>query len=103
MVVRLRPRLEKEASMLLTAKDLSEEEKIKIKAKAMELLQSNNLSELLSLAGVSKENSELESALKTLIAERVTEYIIDANEVAKKKRLPLGPAALIIAAERSRW
>lgn len=76
---------------------------IKIKRMAVDALRESKFEKVFSAAGAGKFDETAGSALKALLAEKTAEYTIRAMREAKKRRMRLGAAALIIAAERDRW
>lgn len=73
-----------------------------IRSKALEALEESNLGEVLALAGTMENNEEASAALKTILAERITEYTIKAMGEAKRRGTKVGAAAIIIAASRAK-
>lgn len=73
-----------------------EELEDKLELVARELLAENDFAKLFNELGV-EESKSCSEALKVIVAKRITEYIIKAQKIAKKKNMNLGPAALILA------
>jgi hypothetical protein len=69
----------------------------RMKSAAAEAMEGVNLSEILQLAGA---DDEADAALKSVIAERVAEYATRAMDEARKRKIKLGAAAIIIAARK---
>jgi hypothetical protein len=74
----------------------------RIRSKALEILDKSDWNELLEMAGTAEKSGEAGAALKSLIAERITEYTIKAMGEAKKRNTRLGAAAIIIAASKAK-
>lgn len=72
----------------------------RIKSAAAEAIEEVNLSEILQLAGADGNADEAGAALKAVIAERVAEYATGAMDEARKRKIKLGAAAIIIAARK---
>ncbi len=74
-------------------------DKAKLMGRAAEALRGSNLTAIFEAAGMTDINGTANSALKAVLAERAAEYAIRAMRVARKKKLALGAAAIIIAAQ----
>lgn len=70
-----------------------------VRSKALEALRSSDLTPVFESAGI--EGSETAgAALKAILAERMAEYAIRAMKEAKSRKMKLGAAAVIIAAQK---
>jgi hypothetical protein len=76
---------------------------LKVRELAAAALKESDLESVFGAAGAYEVDETAGSALKGLLAEKTTEYIMKAMKVARKKNRRLGAAALIIAAEKERW
>jgi len=74
----------------------------RIREKALEMLDRNDLNEILELAGTTERTGEASAALKAVLADRITEYTVRAMKEARRRGTKLGAAAIIIAATRAR-
>ncbi len=74
----------------------------RIRKKAFELLDRNDLNEILELAGTTERTGEASAALKAVLADKITEYTVRAMKEAKRRGTRLGAAAIIIAATKAR-
>ena len=70
-----------------------------IKGKAAEALRNSDLTEVFELAGVEYSTATAGTAMKAVLAEKLAEYTIKAMGEAKKRKMRLGAAAIIIAAK----
>ncbi len=72
----------------------------KMRSAAAEAMEDVNLSEILQIAGADGSADEAGAALKAVMAEKVVEYASDAMSEARKRKIKLGAAAIIIAARK---
>jgi hypothetical protein len=72
----------------------------KIKGIAVEILKESDLSEIFEATEMEGNYAAAGAALKSIVAERMADYAIKAMKEAKRRRMPLGAAAIIIAAHR---
>ncbi len=70
----------------------------RIKGIAAEILKESDLSAIFEATEVEGNYAAAGAALKSIVAERMADYAIRAMREAKKRRMPLGAAAIIIAA-----
>ena len=72
----------------------------RIREKATEALRASDLSKVFEIAGVNQDSLETAgAALKVVLAEKVAACTIRAMREAKKRKMRLGAAAIIIAAQ----
>ncbi len=69
-----------------------------LRARALAALKDSDLTEVFETVGTEEDFGEAGAALKTVIAEKMAEYAVRAMKIAKKKKMKLGAAAVIIAA-----
>lgn len=78
-----------------------EERARKVRKRAVAALKDSDLSDVLGLMGSGCDDRATSAALKAVLAERMTEYAMRAMEEAKKRKVKLGAATVIIAASES--
>lgn len=66
---------------------------------AAKALEKSNLDEIMELAGAVESGTEASAALKAILAERVAEYTVRAMKEAKRRRIDLGAAAMVIGSK----
>ncbi len=71
----------------------------RLKNKAADIMQESNLSEMLGLMGAEEDDEAASAAMKDVMAEHMSECAMDAMREAKKRRMRVGAAAIIIAAD----
>ena len=76
-----------------------DEMKALIKERAREALDDSDLDQVFDLAGAGCANKTAGTAMKAVLAEKLTEYTMRAIKEAKKRGTALGAAAIIIAAQ----
>ncbi|MGI0100338.1 MAG: hypothetical protein ACREBH_01265 [Candidatus Micrarchaeaceae archaeon] len=79
-----------------------QQEKRRIRAKVIEVLGRSDWNEILELAGGPEGAKEAGTAMKAVMAERITEYTVRAMKEARKRGTRLGAAAVIIAASKAK-
>ncbi len=84
--------------------DIVEKQRLarRVRAKAIEVLNGNDWSEVLGELGAIEGSGEASAALNAVLAERITEYTVKAMREAKKRGSKLGAAAIIIAASKAK-
>lgn len=70
----------------------------RLKSKAADIMQESNLSEMLELMGAEQNDAAASTAMKDIMAHHMSACAIDAMREAKKRRMRVGAAAIIIAA-----
>ena len=69
-----------------------------IRKRAIEALRQSDLDEIMELLGAAESRGdEASAALKAILAERIVEYTMKARDEAKKRKMPMGAAAILIA------
>ncbi len=66
-------------------------------------LKESDIESVFSEAGLCDYDEAAGTALKSILAEKTTEYIQRGMAEAKRRRMRFGAGALIIAAEKDRW
>lgn len=84
--------------------DIVEKQRLarRVRAKAIEVLNGNDWSEVLGELGAIEGSGEASAALNAVLAERITEYTVKAMREAKKRGSKLGAATIIIAASKAK-
>ncbi len=75
----------------------------RIRDRAVEALRDSDLSGVFEIAGIESleaDGGTAGAALKAVLAERLADYTIRAMNVARKRRIKLGAAAIILAAQQ---
>ena len=75
----------------------------RMRERAAAALRESDLREVFSADGAYEVEESAGSALKALLAEKAAEYATRAISMAQKRKMKLGAAAVIIAAEKDRW
>lgn len=70
----------------------------RIKTKAAVIMQGSDLSGMLELMGAAKDSAAAGAAMRAIMAQRMSECAIGAMKEARKHRMRVGAAAIIIAA-----
>lgn len=70
----------------------------RLKSKAADIMEGSDLSEMLELMGVEENDGAANIAMKAVMAEHMCDCAIEAMREAKKHRMRVGAAAIIIAA-----
>jgi hypothetical protein len=73
--------------------------KSKLKESAIEALQNSDISKVFEVLGV-KDTKEMNAAMKTVLAEKITEYAVGAMDEARKRNMGFSAATIIIAANK---
>ncbi len=66
-------------------------------------LKESDLESVFSEAGLCDYDDAAGTALKSILAEKTTEYIQKGMDEARRRGMKFGAGALIIAAEKDRW
>ncbi|MCL5430109.1 MAG: hypothetical protein M1504_01370 [Candidatus Marsarchaeota archaeon] len=75
-----------------------DERRLRIRAKATEALKSMDMSEIFEEAGVDGSSEVAGAAMKRVLAEKVADNMVRAMREAKKRKIRLDAAAILIAA-----
>ena len=70
-----------------------------MKEMALRALKPDELQEIMEMAGAMGSGNEAGAALKAVMAERIVEYTAKAMKEARKRKISVGPAAIIIASK----
>ncbi|MCL5112749.1 MAG: hypothetical protein M1500_03515 [Candidatus Marsarchaeota archaeon] len=70
-----------------------------IARKATAALRDSDFSDVLESAMAAEIDSEATAALKSVLAQRATEYTLRASRIARRRGIKLSAATIIIAAE----
>ncbi|MGC8571948.1 MAG: hypothetical protein ACP5LH_01555 [Candidatus Micrarchaeia archaeon] len=76
--------------------------KQEVKERALEALQSSDISKVFEIIGADKNTKEMSAAMKAILAEKIADYSIAAIEEAKKRNMDFSAATIIIAANKRR-
>ena len=70
----------------------------RLRTKAADIMQESNLSEMLELMGAEENDAAASAAMKAMMAQHMCDCAIEAMRAAKKRRMRVGAAAIILAA-----
>jgi hypothetical protein len=71
----------------------------RLKSKATDIMEESNLSEMLELMGAEEDDEAASTAMKGIMAQHMSECAMEAMREAKKRRMRVGAAAIILAAD----
>ena len=77
----------------------STEQNALIRARVAEAIRGSDLSAVFELDGIDGNAEHAGAALKTVLAQKMTEYVVKAIKEARRRNMQLGAAAVIIAAK----
>ena len=72
----------------------------RISVRVKEAIESSSFDSVFDMADMYDMDKTAGAALKSILAEKAAEYTIRAMEEAKKRKIKLGAAAIILAAKR---
>lgn len=67
---------------------------LKMRTLAAKALEGSDLGRIMELAGTAECGAEAGEVLKAVLAERIAEYTMKAMQVARKRKIGLGAAAM---------
>lgn len=74
----------------------------KVRQLAMKALQDSDFTKVFETVGMEDSYETAGAALKTVLAEKLAEYTLKAMKEAKRRKMRLGAATVLLAAQASR-
>ncbi len=71
----------------------------RLRTKATDIMRKSDLSDILELMGAKENDAAASTAMKGILAQHMCECAVDAMREAKRRRMRVGAAAIIIAAD----